>query len=478
MSRSLSRTRSMLLAAASVVALSLAVAAPAAAHDGRGHHHPAPATRLFTPPPNDGAVAQIKQLVKAHQWSDAAAITKMVATPQAVWFTSGTPAEVKKAVQKTMKQAKLTRSVPVLVAYDLPFRDCAQYSAGGALDTAAYLAWIDGFVAGIGDGKAIVLLEPDGLGIIPWYTSINGAAGVVPARRARPRDRGARPVHAAQRRGRPAGRAAERVRLPRRHAQRLARHRRHRRPAAQGRRREDRRVLPQRVQLRDHRAPGEVRLLDLAVPLVRHQHRRGRLARRATSTTARASTTRPTRPTSARGRLTDQWYLDNVTNAANPPSGPDVLAHAVIDTSRNGQGPWTAPPGSPAGDPQVWCNPPDRGLGLRPTLSTGDPYVDAYLWVKIPGESDGQCTRWAPDGRHRPRPRLRRPGRRRLVPADGPGARAQREPGTLTARAARSARAPGRPARVKSPIGDIQDVAHVPQRELAAHQGWALSDDH
>ena len=38
-----------------------------------------------------------------------------------------------------------------------------------------------------------------------------------------------------------------------------------------------------------------------------------------------------------------------------------------------------------------WCNPPGAGLGLRPTANTGVPLLDAYLWVKIPGESDGQC---------------------------------------------------------------------------------------
>jgi endoglucanase len=69
-------------------------------------------------------------------------------------------------------------------------------------------------------------------------------------------------------------------------------------------------------------------------------------------------------------------------------------AHFVIDTSRNGQGPWTPPADHPAGDPQDWCNPPDRGLGERPTANTGQPLVDAYLWIKIPGESDGQCYRW------------------------------------------------------------------------------------
>jgi endoglucanase len=29
---------------------------------------------------------------------------------------------------------------------------------------------------------------------------------------------------------------------------------------------------------------------------------------------------------------------------------------------------------------------------------TSSPIIDAYLWVKIPGESDGECTRWAPGG--------------------------------------------------------------------------------
>ncbi len=59
--------------------------------------------------------------------------------------------------------------------------------------------------------------------------------------------------------------------------------------------------------------------------------------------------------------------------------------HFVIDTSRNGNGPL-------AGDRSTaWCNPPGRALGTAPTVKTGDPSVDAYLWIKRPGESDGQC---------------------------------------------------------------------------------------
>ena len=44
-------------------------------------------------------------------------------------------------------------------------------------------------------------------------------------------------------------------------------------------------------------------------------------------------------------------------------------------------------------DPQDWCNPPGRGLGERPTTTTHTPLLDAKLWIKTPGESDGQCTR-------------------------------------------------------------------------------------
>lgn len=51
----------------------------------------------------------------------------------------------------------------------------------------------------------------------------------------------------------------------------------------------------------------------------------------------------------------------------------------VIDTSRNG---------GASGD---WCGDDntDRRIGQYPTTSTGDANIDAYLWVKPPGEADG-----------------------------------------------------------------------------------------
>jgi endoglucanase len=52
--------------------------------------------------------------------------------------------------------------------------------------------------------------------------------------------------------------------------------------------------------------------------------------------------------------------------------------HIVVDTSRNGNG-----PGS------TWCDPTGRAIGQLPTAQTGDPLVDAYLWIKDPGQADG-----------------------------------------------------------------------------------------
>jgi hypothetical protein len=55
-------------------------------------------------------------------------------------------------------------------------------------------------------------------------------------------------------------------------------------------------------------------------------------------------------------------------------------AHYVIDTSRNGQG-WRG----------TWCNAPGAGLGTSPRVVADGTALDALLWVKTPGASDGTC---------------------------------------------------------------------------------------
>lgn len=61
-------------------------------------------------------------------------------------------------------------------------------------------------------------------------------------------------------------------------------------------------------------------------------------------------------------------------------------AHALVDTSRSGNG----------SDGQ-WCNPPGRAIGERGG-TLGDDVVDTNLWIKPPGESDGECNGGPPAG--------------------------------------------------------------------------------
>lgn len=64
-------------------------------------------------------------------------------------------------------------------------------------------------------------------------------------------------------------------------------------------------------------------------------------------------------------------------------------AHYIIDSGRNGNG-----------STDDWCNPPDRAYGQDPTAAPqgSPPHLDAYVWVKPPGESDGECHGGPPAG--------------------------------------------------------------------------------
>lgn len=79
------------------------------------------------------------------------------------------------------------------------------------------------------------------------------------------------------------------------------------------------------------------------------------------------------------------------TNVSNYNDDASELAYAqrlsaqldgapfVVDTGRNGNG-----------SDGTWCNPPGAALGARPLTLEADG-LDANLWVKPPGESDGTC---------------------------------------------------------------------------------------
>jgi len=91
-----------------------------------------------------------------------------------------------------------------------------------------------------------------------------------------------------------------------------------------------------------------------------------------------------------------QWTADVVTWSQQLERALGGRAGAVIDTSRNGNGPYTGP------DAPQWCNPPGRALGPAPRLDPGPAGIDAYLWVKDPGASDGPCNGGPAAGRFWP----------------------------------------------------------------------------
>lgn len=328
--------------------------APAAASSG---HTLAPGTKFYIEG-NSKAFAQALADRKAGDTTNAKRMDAMASYPVAEWFTGST------TLQQTTDAMKLLQSkaapqqrVPVTVAYNVPGRDCSQYSAGGASNSAEYAAWVDALAKGIGDKKTVVLLEPDGLALSPAFC------------------------------GGTAEQQATRLEEINDAVDRLA------------------------------QQPGTVTYLDAG-----HSswHAVGEIAEllidggvaRAQGFFLNVSNYRTDSELIRYGTQISKciWYLQNTEGAAPgdcanqwwPAADADSwyashvpadaqLTHFVVDTSRNGKGPWTPTVSYP--DAQDWCNPPNRGLGVRPTSQTGVPLLDAYLWVKVPGESDGSCTR-------------------------------------------------------------------------------------
>jgi endoglucanase len=367
-------------AAASTDGSAASTAAPAASAAARTI---SPGTRFFVPPPSAGAPQQVVALLKGHDLKDAALITEMETMPRAVWFTTGTQAQVQQQARQTMTEAAIERAVPVLVAYDIPGRDCAQYSAGGALNESAYEAWIDGFARGIGNSKAVVILEPDALGNMPSNCGLSSS--VYPFTDA---ERVAELQYAVSALEADSGVS---VYLDGTHS------------AWQSVGTITQRLLQADVQqaqgffLNVSNYQPDPNLIDYGtwisdcIAIVTDPSNS-----LYNNPSACGSQYYPaTESDFSTWGLTTQWYAAHM-------GGSVATTHFVVDTSRNGDGPNSmqqyakSPYNQPASVISAlasgnWCNPPASGLGLKPTASTGVPLLDAYLWVKTPGQSDGQC---------------------------------------------------------------------------------------
>jgi endoglucanase len=375
---------------------------------------------FYVPPPDKGAVNQIKDLVKKGSASDlrnAALLTAMVSEGHAVWFTGGTPSAVREQVKKTMSLASAQGTVPVLVAYNLPYRDCGQYSAGGARSAADYAAWIDGFASGIGNGTAVVILEPDSLGLIPGtsnctvvgpentpadrYGELNGAVN-----RLEQQPNVSVYLDATHSGWLNVGDAATRL------------------VAAGVKNAEGFFLNVSNYQY----TSNEVMYGTWISQCIAYGNYSGCPNQYWVGGPANNWGVDWTGGFSGALSPYGVWSDSNPDQALNtaginwryasPDASPRMPAgttHFVIDTSRNGQGPWNfaadseglfrtyegfAADGDALADgytsaaaAQDWCNPPGRGLGIPPTTITASTLVDAYLWIKVPGESDGSCAR-------------------------------------------------------------------------------------
>lgn len=234
---------------------------------------------------------------------DAAEMDKIASRAQADWFGAWN-GDIYQAVQARVTTITNAGALPVLVAYNIPSLDCA---SGGAASADAYRTWITNFANGIGQRKAVVVLEPDALAALGCL-SLTGQQ-------------------------------------------------------------------------------SRLELLKFAVQTLKAK---GGIAVYIDAGHARWQSTSIviSRLNSAGIDQADGFSLNVSNYIANSESrtyGEQVSAgvagkHFIIDTSRNGQG--------SNGD---WCNAIGRGLGVGATANTGAPLIDAFYWIKRPGESDGNC---------------------------------------------------------------------------------------
>lgn len=234
--------------------------------------------------------------------SDADHMMKIANSATAIWVVGGDPYSL---VNDYVVRANNSSSIPVIVSYNIPGRDCGKYSQGGSTYE-EYKSYITRMADGIGNQKAVIVLEPDALGLDclqneSTYSLMRFAIETLEAN------------------------------------------------------------------------PNSAVYIE-ASTWVNADTMADRLNRIGIK--------------KAQGfavNISGYNRTENMIQFGNTVSEKTGGKHFIIDTSRNGNGPYDP------SQPESWCNPPDRALGPKPTADTGNNVVDAFLWIKVPGESDGSC---------------------------------------------------------------------------------------
>jgi endoglucanase len=348
-------------------------------------------TRFFVPAPPNGAVQQVESLLKQGHLRNALLIAVMETVPQAVWLTGGTPSQVNATVTSTLQEANEERALPVLVLYNIPGRDCGSYSVGGAENTTDYETWIDAVAAAIGSQKVLIVLEPDSLADLPSDCGYNPTQVNVPQATA---DRYTQ-INYAVTTLEAGSQTLVYIDAGNSHWQAVpimaARLAQAGIQQAQGFF-----TNVSNYNLNNYETKYDTWVSECIAFANDPEQGGWRLGNYSYCASQYYSPFGPVDPDNiATWVYTDEWYEQNMGTAV-------ATTHFVSDTSRNGQGPLdasiyaNAPYNQPASVIQTlttgsWCNPPERGLGTHPTANPGVLLLDAYLWVKTPGESDGTC---------------------------------------------------------------------------------------
>lgn len=257
--------------------------------------------------PDSSATQQIDE------WGDAypkkrKLLKKIANHPQAQWFGDWNK-DVEQEVAELMSVAQAAEQTPTVVIYNIPHRDCDSYSAGGTTNGKEYKKFIRQLTAGLGGVTAIVILEPDSLGVLDCLSN---------------------------------------------------------------QQRENRFFLLEYAVYYLTQHSQAVVYIDAGHP---HWVKAKTLAKRLKKSGIAQADGFALNVSHFYSIKKNREYGQRVSEKTN-------TSHFIIDTSRNGQG---APPDG------EWCNPPGMGLGHKPTTDTRKKLVDAYLWIKPPGESDGEC---------------------------------------------------------------------------------------
>lgn len=235
---------------------------------------------------------------------------RIAGVAQATWFANYDPTTIEAEVDALASAAEADGTVPVMVVYNVPGRDCGNHSDGGAPDHESYRSWIDSFAAGLDGRPATIVVEPDALSLM------GTCEGQPPAE----------VMDSIAYAGGTLRQASDQARV----------------------------YLD--IGHSDWHAPEDVAELLHGVDA-------GETAHGIATNTSNYRTT-----------ADEVAYAEAIVAA----SGLDLTA--VVDTSRNGNGP---------ADDSEWCDPPGRALGTATTSDTGSAVVDAFVWVKLPGEADG-----------------------------------------------------------------------------------------